>query len=180
MLYRIQQFWLALNSRPKEGDLLQASLILGPRLYALFQQMDASEQAHSLQVLRRVQAQKFTDHNLLVAALLHDCGKSRRPLHLWERIWIVMAKTIIPAQAKTWGSQPAVALKETPFWRQPLIVAAQHAHWGAEMAELAGATQLSAALIRRHQDHFPVQSFSKSNNLEDSLLAALQAADNQS
>lgn len=180
MLYRIQQFWLALNSRTKEPDLLQASLILGPKMYALFQQMQTSEQAHSLQVLRRVQAQKFTDHDLLVAALLHDCGKSRRPLRLWERIWIVVVKVLLPVQAKTWGSQPEATLNQIPLWQQPLVVAAQHAQWGAEMAELSGAPPLSIALIRRHQDPLPAHSLNKSDSLENRLLAVLQAADNES
>lgn len=180
MLYRLQQFWLAISSRPQTEDLRPAAHILGDRLYALFGQMQPGEQAHSLKVLRRVQQHTSSkhdplEHDLFVAALLHDCGKSRRPIKLWERVWIVLVKAILPARAKSWG-QALTAIAQLPFWQQPLVVAEQHASWGAEMAARAGASDLSVRLIRCHQDKLPNQL----NDIEKKLLTVLQAADNES
>lgn len=176
MLYRFQQFWLAVSSRPTTDDLQQAAQILGARLYAVFCQMQPGEQAHSLQVMRRVQQQNQTDRGLLAAALLHDCGKSRRPLRLWERVWIVLVKTGLPTQAKAWGRQPYTRINDLPFWQQPLIVAEQHAAWGAEMAANAGAAELTVRLIGCHQDKLPSQL----TPMETNFLSVLQNADNES
>lgn len=149
--YRIRQFWLALTAAPAVHDLAVAAEVLSPAQMALFQQMQSSEQAHSLWIFHRLR-QHLADqdlegeHDLLVAALLHDIGKSRYPLRLWERIVIVLGKAFFPQQVHHWG------LQSPGGWKQPFVVAAQHPAWGAEMAAQAGASPLAVALVRRHQD----------------------------
>jgi predicted hydrolase (HD superfamily) len=56
------------------------------------------------------------------------------------------------------------------------VVAEHHAGWGADLANQAGATPLTVELIRRHQDS-PVRN---PDSQMEHLLAALQAADNES
>jgi putative nucleotidyltransferase with HDIG domain len=148
----------------------------------LFQRMQLCEQAHSLQVyktLAQQQAQAAEEgwEDLLVAALLHDVGKNRLPLRLWERVEIVLARTLLPEKSRAWGAIPDGAVDGKSLgWRKPFVAAAHHAEWGAEMAAEVGASPLAASLIRRHQE----AAGPGSTVLEERLLAQLQAADNNS
>ncbi len=175
-VYRLRQTWLALGSRPAPADLQLAAALLGPHLFELFSQMQPSEQAHSLQVLQRLPAGCTLERELVLAALLHDCGKIRQPLRLWERAWIVLLKTWQPARARAWGAQPLARARSMPFWQRPLLTAEQHAAWGAELAEHQGAPALTCALIRYHQDRQPPGLDERARQ----LLVALQAADDMS
>jgi hypothetical protein len=180
IVYRIRQFWLAVDGVPDPDDLLLARSFLTAQQMELFQRMQLCEQAHSLQVYKTL-TQGYTDEtgngwdDLLVAALLHDVGKNRYPLSLWERVEIVIARALLPDKSRAWGAAPngAPGGKE-PGWRKPFIIAEQHAEWGAEMAAAAGASPLAVALIRRHQDAPDPGSMA----VEERLLATLQAADN--
>jgi hypothetical protein len=169
--YRLRQFWLALRSpTPTTEQLAVAQEVLNSSQMALFKQMQAGEQVHSLLVLNTIQEQGEMHPDLMIAALLHDVGKIRYPLRLWERIFIVLGNKFFPGLTKSWGNS-------TPRgWRRPFVVAAQHPVWGAELALEAGTTSLAASLIRRHQE---IQPEIITNNLEDQLLSALKKADNQ-
>ena len=155
LCYRARQFWLALGTRHTPAAIANAEAMLSPAQMVLFSRMQPGEQAHALQMLEALQAQGETDDDLLAAALLHDTGKQRCPLRLWERVAIVLVQAASPALAQRWGEQAAAGCRG---WRKPFIVAAQHAEWGAELALQAGVTLLAAALIRRHQSPAPVDS----------------------
>jgi len=112
--------------------------------------------------------------DLLAAALLHDVGKSDHPLHIWERVVIVLGKAFFPGQVRRWGQG------EPTGWRRPFVVAEQHPAWGADMAAEAGASPTTATLIRHHQDLLVA---SGSQDTPPSpitlLLLPLQALDNE-
>jgi hypothetical protein len=175
IIYRTRQFWNALSASPGEQELEQAQMWLNPRQMALFRQMSPGEQFHSLQVLRNVQSidpDKLGDlhPDLAVAALLHDVGKCRYPLRLWERIMIVLAGALFPRAVQNWGrSQPR-------GWRRAFVVAQAHPEWGAQMAAKAGASPLAVFLIRNHQNRAAAPGVL----LENQYLQILQAADHQS
>lgn len=173
LIYRSRQLWLALRARPAEKDLEQARVMLGPDLFALFAKMQPGEQVHSLQVLQQLLSQGERHPDLLVAALLHDVGKSCRKLRLWERAWIVLAHAIWGLQAHQWGRVNASDLARLPFWQQPLVVAEQHPAWGAEMVAAAGGSPMAVVLIRCHA----VKPVRPQQDLEDQLLARLQFVD---
>ncbi len=171
IFYRVRQFWLAVRSpAPTTEELAIAQEVLNPSEMALFTQMQASEQTHSLQVLKTIQERGQTHPDLLTAALLHDVGKIRYPLRLWERVFIVLGNKFIPRLTKTWGDSAPRG------WRRPFVVADQHPLWGAELTTEAGTTPLAASLIRRHQETLPSN---QDNSLEDRLLSILRHADNQ-
>jgi HD domain len=170
ILYRSRQFWQALSASPAPEELALARTVLSPSLLSIFNQMQPSEQAHSLRIARRLIDQGETHPDLLAATLLHDSGKIHHPLNLWERVLIVLGKAVLPTQAKQWGRSGPKG------WKRAFAVAEQHSEWGAQMAAQAGASPLVVALIRRHQlppDH-PVE------NLEDRLLLRLQRLDDES
>ena len=171
VLYRIRQFWAALRASPPENSPIEPGQVLTPDQLALFSRLHPSEQAHALNVMETLweHRERKGGPDLMVAALLHDVGKARYPLRLWERVLIVLGRAFFPEQAACWGSR-----SPTGFTRA-FVVAARHPHWGAAMAERAGASPLAVALIRRHQDPPPEPP----RNAEEHLLRLLQEADNQ-
>ena len=170
-LYRVQQFWLAWGAQPPtETELAPARSVLTTKQMKLFKCLQPSEQIHALRVLQTIQAQGETDPDLQTAALLHDIGKARAPLKLWERVAIVLAKASFPTCTKSWGGgQPR-------GWKRPFVVAEQHPDWGGEMASQVGVSPLAVSLIRRHQSSEPL---SPEKSKEDALLYILQTADHQ-
>lgn len=171
VIYRTRQFWLAWRAPSlTDQDLAPAHSVLTSEQMQLFSCLQTSEQIHALRVLQTVQQQGESDPDLQTAALLHDIGKARAPLRLWERVLIVLGKGLFPKHAKMWGHGPYQG------WMRPFVIAEQHPAWGSEMALEAGATPLAVSLIRRHQ--FPEESEPVSPR-EDRLLKILQNADQQ-
>ena len=206
IFYRTRQFWQALGANLSPEDLDLVREVLAPSQRRLFEKLQVSEKVHSMKVLRALLDQGENHPDLSVAALLHDVGKSRFPLNMWDRILIVVGKALFPQRAKRWGSAPPSTLKslhpsdrrglpteafpepdrqglltETFFriWRRPFIIAERHPAWGAEMAAQAGASPLAVALIRQHQDKLDPDLESNSGT-EGYLLHKLQAEDDNS
>ncbi len=167
--HRLRQFRYALAPRVKAEELQAAQDLLSPSLFELFRQMPTAEQAHGLLVYRRLVEQGHTEPDLLTAALLHDVGKCRFPLHLWERVWVVLVNAFAPRLAADWQLGEPTGLKRA------LVVAHCHPGWGAQMARERGAGRPVTELIRRHQEKPPATMDSET----DRLLAALQAVDDQ-
>jgi hypothetical protein len=181
-VYRIRQFIAALGAYPAVEDLQQVGTWLSPQEMALFARLQPSEQVHSIGVFKSLKSGAgplALQPDLLVAALLHDVGKCRCPLSLWERVWIVMAQALFPGLVQRWGRSGSLGTQAQAWsfrgawWQRPLVVAIQHPAWGAEMAAEAGSSPLVVALIRRHQNLLQDEGVS----LEDRLLGVLQRFD---
>jgi putative nucleotidyltransferase with HDIG domain len=125
--------------------------------------------SHALDIYERLAAQGNDDPDLLVAALLHDIGKARHPLRIWERVLIVMGQKVLPHRSARWG------LGEPQGWRRAFVIAAKHPAWGADMVAEVGASPLVLEMIRCHQDEAPDHFGEK----ERVLFARLQAVDNR-
>ena len=173
--YRIRQFQNALNADPNPDDLEIVRNLLTPAQMDLFCCMHPSEQAHSIQVMERIRVaedsrEDDTFKDLYVAALLHDIGKCRYPLRLWERVVIVLAKAFIPGKVAEWGNGK-------PFgWRRVFVISECHPEWGAQMAADAGTSALAVELIREHQNFYHSDTVS----FIGLLLKKLQVADQNS
>jgi hypothetical protein len=176
LIYRSRQFWQAIRSQSTQEDLDLVASVLSPEQLELFLQMQASEQAHSVHILRIIMAQGEENTDLHTAVLLHDVGKVRAPLRLWERILVVILKALCPVCLRKWGAEPDGGSLEELGWRRAFVVAEQHPRWGAELAAQHGASPLAVALIARHQEEL-VPSSNLSSSLEDGLLRKLQILD---
>jgi len=173
--YRFQQFWQLIHAPPLPAPAWEEiESILTPAEVALFRQHSVADRRHAYRVLRTLRAGGHDHPALLAAALLHDVGKTRYRLRLWERIAGALADICCPGRVKAWGS-PRVGSRAILSWRRPFIIRQQHPQWGAEMAAEAGSAPLVVTLVRHHQD--------KASRLPDAeangLLHALQWADDQ-
>jgi hypothetical protein len=169
--YRSRQFFRAVAALAA-GDLTERDRalvieLLPADLHLLFFRMALNDQRHSLDVYRRLVAQGHVDGDLLIAALLHDCGKSLARIALWQRVALVLAKTIRPAMLDRLTGSDAASSGES--WRYAFYVQREHARLGADLAVEAGASLGTAAYIRQHETTPGAE-----------LLLALQRADNVS
>ena len=145
MIYRIRQFWYALWPKIDNNELLWAQSILPASAFSLFINQSMPEKRHALDVARDLFLSHPKDKHLLVAALLHDCGKSQNTLKLWERIYIVLLQK---ASSKTWN----LLLHSHSVLSSPLRTAQEHPVWGAKMARNAGLNEEVVQLILNHHN----------------------------
>ena len=139
-VYRTRQVWLALRPRIGHDDPLVAMELLAPHQAALFRAMERRDQRHALEVMRRLEDVGVRERDLLVAALLHDCGKGAVP------IWLRIVKVLSP------GTLTNIARPAGPRWRTAAYRLLHHAELGAVLAEAAGVSALTASLIRGRVD----------------------------
>lgn len=145
MLYRVHQFWQALHPTIKKEELEWALSLLPACAVPLFKSQPLPEQRHALDVALDLWDSSIQDSHLLIAALLHDCGKCRHPLKVWERIFIVLLQK---APSQLWNalasSQSSISIL--------LQTAEEHPHWGAIKALEIGLDPEIAKLIREHHN----------------------------
>ena len=168
--YRLWQFWQIVTAVPLEPAARQEVVaILSANELSLFDRFALNDQWHSYRVMKMLQQAGHNQPALLVAALLHDVGKTKLQLSIWERSLIVLASILLPRQTAVWGQGEAVG------WQRPFVVKLQHPAWSAEMATAAGSSPQAIELMRRHQDHIDPDDQSE----EAKLLRLLQWADDQ-
>ena len=153
---------------PTEHELEQARLVLTEPQMELFLQLRPFEQRHGLRVLQALKVQGVAHPDLLAAALLHDIGKIRHPLHLWERVVIVILKKLAPKLVDSWGCGDPTG------WRRAFVISSKHPEWGAELVSQIGASPLLQILIQKHEE---VASMEGMNDQETRLVKLLQKAD---
>lgn len=168
--YRLWQFWQIVTAVPLEPSAhAEVAAILSPSELSLFKRFALNDQWHSYRVMKMLQEAGYDQPALLVAALLHDVGKTKLPLSIWERSLIVLASLLLPRQTAVWGQGEAMG------WKRPFVVKMQHPAWSAEMVTAVGSDPQAIVLIQRHQD--PIAPGDQSE--EAQLLRLLQWADDQ-
>mgnify|MGYP001167402724 CR=1 FL=1 len=167
-LYRVRQGLRALFAFAYPVDYAQVERFLSPALLAHFRAMRHSEQLHSLRVLEAVRHGGDLTSGLAVAALLHDVGKSRYPMSLWQRTLPVLVKRFLPQIfARLSAGDP------TRRWQRGFVVYAHHPAWSADIiAENDGPAD--AVWLAAHHADDPAQW--REHPLYEQLCR-LQAAD---
>lgn len=168
--YRLWQFWRNLTAVPLSlQEMAEITAVLTPDELALFQRFSLSDQQHSYCVLGTLQRAGYTQPVLQKAALLHDIGKIRYRLTIWERSLAVLLGMLWSRRVDAWGQG------EARGWQRPFVIKAQHPVWGADMVNAVGGEAVVVSLIRRHQDVVAETAEAE----EDKLLRLLQWADDQ-
>jgi hypothetical protein len=164
---RLQQGLCALASGLRPVRDADAQQVLSPPMYALFLRMRRSERQHSLRVYHDLIAAGHTHPDLLIAALLHDVGKTRTRFWLPEKVLVVLVKVTVPRLYLRWGQGAAQG------WRRPFATSVQHPAWGAEMVATGGGSPMAVALIRQHAEALQKAP----QNTTERLLMVLQQYD---
>jgi hypothetical protein len=138
---KVRRFWLYFLGRVSSRELANLADWLTPAELRLFESMHRADQRHGLDVVAALRAGGQADPELLLAGLLHDCGKGRS-LHVWHRVgWSL---------SERYGRRVERGLLRLPSFRSAFGVMAAHAARSAELALAAGASEATAELIR-HQ-----------------------------
>ncbi len=167
--YRLRQLRDNLLAGPLSAEAQsEVAALLSPAEQELFYRFNQADQWHSVRVLRMLREAGYNHPDLLVAALLHDVGKTRYPLSAADRTVIVVGEKLFPERAARWRSG------SVDSWRRPFVARARHPEWGAQMAATAGTRPAVVELIGRHQDK-PAEIISET----DRLLTYLQWADDR-
>ncbi len=113
---------------------------LTPVQAALFEGMPRPDRRHGLDVVGSLRASGHgADTELLLAGLLHDCGKGP-DVGLWPRVaWSL---------GERYGQRVLTVTGRMPGFAAPLARIRVHAAVSAEMALAAGCTPRTAELIR--------------------------------
>ena len=147
-LHRFRQGIRALAAPYRQVDVELAARYLSESELALFCRLQRSEQQHSLNVLRTVLAQSSTTPpELAAAALLHDVGKIRYPLRVWQKSLVVLVRALIPPLYRR-----MIASDERNFWARPFFMGEYHPQWSAELLREAGSAEATIWLAAHHGD----------------------------
>lgn len=172
---RMRQGVRALLSLRETPDLAVAAAYLTMPQLALFRRMPHIEQVHALNVLRTILAAPPPDgdaralDDLAAAALLHDVGKSRHPVRIWQKTLPVLVNRAAPTLYRE------LADRDPRHWLwRAFAVKRHHPAWGAEMVRMTHAPERVVWLIEHHQD----DAAQWNDHPYAPLLRALQAADN--
>jgi hypothetical protein len=105
--------------------------------------MHGADQRHGLDVVAALRADGHAQPALLVAGLLHDCGKGRG-LHVWHRVgWSL---------GERYGAGVEHALARVPSFRAAFQTLRDHAARSAELAAAAGCDAATVELIRNQAE----------------------------
>ena len=133
-LYRSRQVLHALWPRLAAEDLAFALQIMTPPEERLFNAMERRDQRHALEVMRRLRA-GIEERDVLVAALLHDCGKGGVPV--WLRIMNVAAPKLVQLAGR----------KGATGWRGAAYRLEHHVQLSTRLCEDAGCGGLTVRLV---------------------------------
>lgn len=166
---RLRQGLRALLARVTPLDVHLAQQHLSAKELEAFQQMSRAEQLHSLKVLRDILNQnEAAPPALAVAALLHDVGKSRCQLAVWQKTLAVLIKALLPQFASGLSQD-----ETTHFWRAPFALHEYHPKWSGEILRACGSDSIVIWLAEHHQE----KAENHQGHPHHKLLLRLQAAD---
>ena len=139
---KIRRFVRYFTGRVSPAERETLASWLTPAQLQLFDAMHRADQRHGLDVAAALRAGGH-EPELLLAGLLHDCGKGRG-LHAWHRIgWSL---------SEQYGGRVHALLVRLPGFPDAFATMAMHAERSAELALAAGASPLTADLIRNQAE----------------------------
>lgn len=158
MFYRIYQFWSALNPKITLEEENFVSEYLTSVEIIIYNKLSKADRKHATKVAYNLFNTFPLDFNLIKAGLLHDIGKTLRPLSVIEKTFAVLLSIFFPKIVKR------LSAKKTSF----LHIYLQHAEIGFDIAKSLCLDNDILFLIKNHHK----------SDLQDKRLRALISADN--
>lgn len=157
---KVRQSWRHSTGRVTAAERAALGGWLTAAQTALFESMPRADQRHGLDVVAALRTAGHRDPELLLAGLLHDCGKGPS-VRLWHRVaWSL---------GERYGTAISSLTARLPGFARAYDRIRLHAERSAELAVRAGCTPRTASLIR-HQ----------AEPMEPVLGEALRLADERS
>lgn len=131
-----------LTARVAPGERRAVAAWLAPAELALFDAMHVADRRHGLDVVARLRRAGVTERDVLVAGLLHDCGKGATgagPRVAWS-----LGEVLGP-----WVHRVAMAV---PGWGAAIVRLRDHAETSAALVAAAGGSSRAVDLIRHQAD----------------------------
>lgn len=165
LIKRTRQFLRALGAKITPSDLVIVQQYLNPSEQSLFLNTDPAIQKHcvntALTILNMPVERTGSNRSVLIkATLLHDIGKTRGSINLWDRVFYVLVKKVSgpwvhklaspapgPGPGSTHGHGSPLARFRNAFY-----VHLHHPELGAELAEKAGLDENIVYLLRYHHN----------------------------
>lgn len=141
-LGKIRQTRRHLLARVSRGEREALATWLTPAQLALFDAMHVADRRHGLDVVAVLRAEGTTELEVLLAGLLHDCGKG--DAGLLSRVLVSLEQAHLGVPARIAGT--------VPRWRRTLQRLRDHAKLSAALAGAAGCTERTVELIRWQDD----------------------------
>jgi len=160
---KVRQFFRHVFGRVSEVERTEVATWLTPAQLELYDSMHRADRRHGLDVVNALRAGGHDDPDVLVAGLLHDCGKGQK-VGLWHRVaWSLADHYGGP------NGDLRRALSRLPGFGRAFTTLDLHAETSAALALAAGCSQRCAELIRHQADA-----------TDDELGVALRLADEAS
>lgn len=115
---------------------------LTPAQLALFDAMPVADRRHGLDVVGHLRSVGVTDSDLLIAGLLHDCGKGPQ---------VRLAHRVAWSLGQRYGRWVWRASGRLPTFEKGLARMRDHGSLSADMAAKAGCTARTIDLIRNQE-----------------------------
>ena len=139
---RLRRTWKYLHAGVGASDRAELANWLNPGELALFDGQPAGDKRHGLDVVASLRAAGATDRDLLVAGVLHDCGKGPS-IRLPHRVaWSL---------GQHCGAWIWRVCNHLPTFRTGLAGLRDHATRSAELAARAGCGARTVELIRNQE-----------------------------
>ena len=167
ILHLVRRFWFSLwPVGPTVDEDGWARSLLSAREEQLWDRMSRQDRRHAVAVARRVEAQlgaEATD-TVLVAALLHDVGKTVADLGTFGRVIATLSAAVAGEDmARLWARGRGLTRRVGLYVDYPTL--------GVDLLELAGSDPMVVAWSREH--HLPPEDWS----IDPEIGAALANAD---
>jgi hypothetical protein len=140
-VHRVAQFVAHIRARTDPAEEADARRLLTDDAWQLFAAMPVADRRHALDVVARLRSAGHADADLLAGALLHDAAKGDR-MRLWHRVVGVLLQALAPRTLRR------LASSDPESWRHPFYLYLHHARLSADLAEGAGCTPRTVALLR--------------------------------
>ncbi len=140
---RLRQARAHVTARVAPAERAEVATWLSPAELDLFDAMPVADRRHGLDVVARLRALGAGDPDLLVAGLLHDCGKGPET-RLWHRVgWSL---------GERYGTWVHRSLAVMPGYRSGMERMRVHAERSADLLAAAGASARAVDLVRHQAD----------------------------